>query len=60
MAVQDEFPTMELVIRRHYKTHDHWGLNQQENSDEDNENKAAQNQHGQKKMKMAQAQFMMT
>lgn len=41
VAVQDEFSTMELVIRRHYKAHDHWGLNHMENTVEDDEDKAA-------------------
>lgn len=41
MAVQDEFSTMELVIRRHYKAHDHRGLNHMENTVEDDEDKVA-------------------
>ena len=35
MAVQDKFSTMELVIRRHYKVHDHQGFNHMEEDDED-------------------------
>lgn len=35
MAVQDEFPTMELVISRHYKAHSHQGVNHMENTVED-------------------------
>lgn len=32
MAVQDEFSTMEFVIRRRYKAHDHRGYNHMKNT----------------------------
>lgn len=41
MAVQDEFSTMQAVIRRHYKAHSHWGLNHIENREEDDEDKVS-------------------
>lgn len=39
MAVQDEFSTVEFVISRHYKAHDHWGYNHK-NTAKDDEDKA--------------------
>lgn len=41
MAVQDKSFTMELVISRHYKAQDHWGLNHMENTVEIDEDKVA-------------------
>lgn len=41
MAVEDKFSTVELVIRRHFKAHDHWGLNHMKNMEEDDEDKVA-------------------
>lgn len=39
MALQDEYSTVELVIRRPYKVHDHWGPNHIDNTVEDDEDK---------------------
>lgn len=43
MAVQGEFSTLEIVIRRHYKALDHWGLNHMENKLDDGDKAGIQN-----------------
>lgn len=48
MAVQDEFSTMEFVISRHYKAHDHWGYNHK-NIAKDDEDKAKSSRKGKKR-----------
>lgn len=52
MAAQDEFSTMQLVIRKYYKAHDHWGFNHMENTVEDDEDNAAQKNRQKKESKL--------